>query len=159
MKKMPYGEADFLVRILSKDFGKIDCLAKGARKSDAKLNSHLDMINFIRISFVQNGERLPTLIDAEIIERFDDWFSDAEHIGSAGKILKLVDAVVPAASPDFSLFSLIISFFQSIPNTTEIFLYEQIFITKFLEHEGYASSLLPPEVTDAIMKLWPNWKI
>src|SRR3989338_8221854 len=87
MKKMPFGEADFLVRLLTKDFGKMDVLAKGARKTASKLNAHLDMLNLVRIQFVKNGERIPTLTDAEIILRFDDWFSDAESISVAGRIL------------------------------------------------------------------------
>ena len=49
MKKMPFGEADFLVRVLTKDFGKMDALAKGARKTASKLNPHLDILNHIRM--------------------------------------------------------------------------------------------------------------
>src|SRR3989338_7448391 len=94
MKKMPFAEADFLVRILSKDFGKIDILAKGARKTASKLNLHLDILNHIRVSYVKNGDRLPTLIDAEILERLDDWFSDADLLSAAGRILQVLDMLI-----------------------------------------------------------------
>ena len=158
LKKMPAGEADFLIRVLSQDFGKIDLLAKGARKSTAKLNSHLDMFNFVRLSWVKNGERLPTLIDAEIIERFDYWFLDAEHIASIGRIGKCLDALLPAGAEDSEALALLISFLRTQLSAQALGEYEHTFLNKFLEHEGYATAFLPPEVSDVIMRLWPNWK-
>src|SRR3989344_6343947 len=94
LRKMPFGEADFLVRVFTRDFGKMDVLAKGARKTISKLNPHLDILNHIRLQFVKNGERMPTLTDAEIISGFGNWFLDANRISTAGRILKTIDLVV-----------------------------------------------------------------
>ena len=160
LRKMPFGEADFLVRIITRDFGKMDILARGARKSASKLNPHLDMLNFLRIAFVQNGERLPTLTDAEIIERFDDWFLDADSIALAGRMLKTIDAIVHAGERDPGLLDIVRALLQSIKDNADGENIGNRFVQAFLAHQGYGEktdySLLPPEVADTIMKTWPN---
>ena len=155
IKKMPFGEADFLVRMLTKDFGKIDILAKGARKSTSKLNMHLDILNHIRISFVKNGDRIPMLTDAEVIARYDDWFLDSEHISVAGRILQTLDQIILPGSKDGDLFLMTLGFF-SAPDSSE----EKAvrFLREIFEEQGYGNSL-PPEYEHNIIKLWPILKI
>lgn len=179
MKKMPFGEADFLVRVLTRDFGKMDVLAKGARKTASKLNAHLDMLNYIRLQFVRsarreggNGERIPTLTDAEVISRLDDWFSDAEKMSVAGRVLKVLDMVILAGSSDETLFNAVLEFFSARggpafggrPEETAIH-----FLKSFFAHEGYGDTLpgseaqlyypaLPDYCREAILKLWPELK-
>ena len=154
MRKMPFGEADFLVRLLTKDFGKMDVLAKGARKSASKLNAHLDMLNYIRLQFVRNGERIPTLTDAEIISRFDDWFSDAERISVAGRMLQVLDLTILPGSKDKELFEMALEFFKSNDFSEARALQ---FLRDLFAHEGHGDSL-PPEHREAIIQKWPDLK-
>lgn len=159
MKKMPFGEADFLVRILTRDFGKMDVLAKGARKTASKLNAHLDILNHIRIQFVKNGERMPTLTDAEIVSRFDDWFSSADSLLVMGRVLKVLDMVILAGSSDETLFNAVLEFFssQAVKNTMVLEKEAADFLQRIFKHEGHGASL-PPEHGEAIIKLWPDLK-
>ena len=168
MKKMPFGEADFLVRLLTKDFGKMDALAKGARKSVSKLNPHLDILNHIRLQFVKNGERIPTLTDAEIISKFDDWFVDADKLSIMGRVIQVLDMVLMPGSSDEKLFQIVLRFFSAErpkaiqadpPNREAVggFPSEQEalhFLRDFFSHEGHGDSL-PPEHREAIIRLWP----
>ena len=154
MKKTPYAEADFLVRVLTKDFGKIDILAKGARKTASKLNLHLDILNHIRLQFVKNGERLPTLMDAEIIAKYDDWFLDADKLSIMGRILQVIDMVILPGAKNETLFSMAIDFFGSTKQNQETALN---FLREFFAHEGHGDSL-PDERQEAILKLWPRLK-
>ncbi len=154
MKKMPFAEADFLVRILSKDFGKIDILAKGARKTASKLNLHLDMLNHIRFSFVKNGERLPTLTDAEILARLDDWFLNADLLSIAGRVLQVLDMLILHGSKDEELFGMALNFFKKPDPSQENAIK---FLRELFGHEGYGDEL-PPEHAEKIIKLWPQLK-
>jgi len=153
MKKMPFGEADFLVRVLTRDFGKIDILAKGARKTTSKLNPHLDMLNHVRIQFVKNGERMPTLTDAEIISGLGGWFSDAGTVSLAGRMLRTIDVVIMHGARDEKLFSMTLDFFsEARPEAHAVH-----FLRDFFRHEGHGDSL-PPEHQEAIIRLWPDLK-
>jgi len=161
MKKMPFGEADFLVRVFTKDFGKMDLLAKGARKAAAKLNAHLDMLNLVRISFVKNGERIPTLIDVDGIAKYDDWFLDMDHMELVGKMLRTVDVLIHPESPDPELFSFISQSFGSVPHA-RLSEYGIDFLNQMLSHEGYGKKFdydaLPGELTQSILEIWPVLK-
>jgi len=53
LKQTLVGEADIFVTILTKDFGKITLLAKGAKKISAKLAPHLDILNRSEIAFIK----------------------------------------------------------------------------------------------------------
>ena len=167
MRKTPFGEADFLVRVLTKDFGKMDVLAKGTRKTASKLNAHLDMLNHIRLQFVKpastsaslggNGERIPTLTDAEIISRFDDWFADANKMSVVGRVLKVLDIVILAVSSDNTLFQAVLEFFSSQAGKDSKVLEKEAadFLQRIFKYEGHGASL-PPEHQEAIIRLWPD---
>lgn len=153
IKKTPFAEADFLVRVLTRDFGKMDALAKGARKAASKLNPHLDILNHIRMQFVKNGERIPTLMDAEIIAKYDDWFSDADKLSIMGRVLQVIDMVVLPGAKDEKIFLMILNFFEKAKNEAGAL----NFLREFFRHEGHGDSL-PEEREEAILKLWPRLK-
>lgn len=142
-----------MVRVFTKDFGKIDILAKGARKTVSKLNLHLDILNHIRLQFVKNGERLPTLMDAEIIFRFDDWFLSADKLSIAGRILQVIDMVILPGAKDEKLFFILLNFFKKAKDEKSAV----DFLRAFFEHEGYGNTL-PSEFEERIIKLWPILK-
>lgn len=158
MKKMPFAEADFLVRVLTRDFGKVDILAKGARKSVSKLNLHLDILNHARLSFVKNGDaagnRIPTLTDAEVISRFDDWFLESGSLSVAGRVLQVLDLIILHYSKDEELYLKTVDFF-SRPSPSEE--NAVAFLREVFRHEGHGDAL-PPEQLNSIIRLWPILK-
>ena len=159
LKKTPYGEADFLVRIFAHSFGKIDVIAKGARKSVSKLNAHLDALNAIRFSFVKNGERLPTLTDAEVLDRFDAWFCDAGALAFAQRIAKTLDMLAAPDQENDDLLRKTIMFLQRTPSAA-LERDAEMFLRDILAHEGFGSdadvNTLPHQLANGIMKLWPT---
>lgn len=166
IKKTPFGEADFLVRFFADRFGKIDVLARGARKSASKLNAHLDFLNYVRFSFVKNGERLPTLTDAEIINRNDHLIASYEAMAFLRRIAKTIDIMIPQEQEDDALLEQLKRFLTQTavdlinPNWA---IQENIFLSELFAHEGYGpearATALPSEVANSIMKLWPALKI
>lgn len=69
LRKDEWGEADWLVTALSRDFGKIRLRVQGARKHGAKLQGHIEPGSLAELSFVigRNGYRLVT---ARLVEHF-----------------------------------------------------------------------------------------
>src|SRR3989344_7746991 len=58
------GEADKLLAVYSRDFGKITILAKSSRLLQSKLKGHLKTGAYSRLMFVQGADRL-LLTDAQ----------------------------------------------------------------------------------------------
>lgn len=152
IKKMPYNEHDFLVRILTKDFGKVEVLARGARKPLSKLNSQVDFLDLVEISFVKNGGPL-TLIDALAKNKC---VFDFSSFSIAGKVAKTMDLVTPFEVADKNSYLLVKKYFLS-NNFAENKSIE--FLKSVFSHEGYGKSLeksfLPEDVKESIMTIWP----
>lgn len=154
IKKTPYGEADFWVRVLTKDFGKIDLRARGVRKYNSKLKSHLDFLDHSNISFVKNEDRVPTIIDAEKISSNNNNFLNTEKLRDTLNVMRVIDEIIPLEVKDFKLFSLARDFL-----TSDIDNYSALFMQNVIFHEGYGMvSSLPTSTQDFIIKKWPVLK-
>lgn len=90
LKKDEWGEADWLVTALSRDFGKIRLRAQGARKHSAKLQGHIEPGSLADLSFVvgRNGYRLTT---ARLIEFFPLTRSSPAKLSTLFLLLRLLD--------------------------------------------------------------------
>lgn len=154
LKKTPQRECDFLVRVLTNDFGKIDLRARGARKSNAKLNAHLDFLDEISVSFVKNGDNLPIIIDSKKISSNTHWFQSQNSLREAGHIARVIDLIIPLEVRDTNLFSLVRRFFVSGNQNSA-----EHFVRSIILHEGYGKALsLPTYAQDFIIKEWPILK-
>lgn len=153
LKKMPHGEADFLVLILTRNFGKLDFRARGARKHTSKLNPHLDFLNLINFSFVKNGDAVPTLIDVSV-EKINNF--DFECFPIISKVAKTIDCIIPHEICDKTLFLLVEDylFSENFSEDKSTELVKNVFL-----HEGYGKnifeSFLPEETKAGIIELWP----
>ena len=154
LKKTPYGEADFLARILTKDFGKIDLRMRGARKHNSKLNPHLDLLDCVGMSFVKNGDRVPTVIDSQKISNFGNLSRNSNNFTEAAKIIRAIDLLMPLEVKDHKLFFVVKDFLASFPKISS-----ENFLRNIISHEGYGKALsLPESVQEFIINTWPLLK-
>ena len=105
LKKDPYGEADLLVTILTKDFGKIKVMAQGVRKEAAKLKGHLELLAYSAISFVI-GKNFYRLTSAEAKDFFLGLRGDFSKLRIAYYITNLIDSNAFEEKGDARLFRL-----------------------------------------------------
>lgn len=105
IKKEPYGEADLLITILTKDFGKIKVMAQGVRKEAAKLKGHLEPPTYSAISFVI-GRNFYRLTSAEAKDFFIGLRSSLDKLRFAFYIVNLIDSNAFEEKGDFRLFDL-----------------------------------------------------
>lgn len=69
LKRRPFGEADRLVTLLTPDHGKIDAIAKGARKPASKKTGHVELFTRTDV-LIASGRELGILTQAEMIEPY-----------------------------------------------------------------------------------------
>lgn len=70
-KKEPRGESDEILILFTKDFGRLEILAKGVKKIKSKLRGNVNLFYLSRIEFIQ-GKVYKTLTDTALIEKFED---------------------------------------------------------------------------------------
>ena len=67
IRKINLNEADRIISVLTKDYGKIDCIAKGARKLKSKFCGRLELFYHVKLTCFQ-GRELAILNEADIID-------------------------------------------------------------------------------------------
>ena len=82
------GEADIFVAILTKDFGKINLFAKGAKKINAKLAPHLDVLNRSEIAFIK-GKNFWRITNSVTLEYYKNIKSDFNRLMAGFFIIEL----------------------------------------------------------------------
>lgn len=78
IRKCDFGEADRIVTLLTDEFGKIDCLAKGARRLKSKFCGRLELFNEIEITAF-TGRELHYLNEARLITAYPEEKEVSRH--------------------------------------------------------------------------------
>jgi len=70
LSRRNYGEADRILIVISKDFGKMSLLCKGIRKIKSKKRGHLEIFSRIKFSAI-NGKGMDIMTEVQTINSFD----------------------------------------------------------------------------------------
>lgn len=115
-KKSDRNEADRIFSIFTYDFGRLEIFAKAIRKIDAKLRGGIDTLYWSDIEFIQ-GKHNKTLIDARIIKKPQEIFSNPKALILATKITGVLDEIIKGAEKEESLFLLLQEVLGFLSNT------------------------------------------
>jgi len=144
LKKIDSGEADRLFTIYTKNFGKLELLAKAIRKIKSKLRGGLEIFYLSEIEFIQ-GKTHKTLTDAILIEGFKNLKKDLARLVVAYRISEIFNKLVKGQEADEKLWHLLIETFQKLnaddlkPKIYNLIYY--YFIWNFLSLLGYQPEL------------------
>jgi len=106
LKKVDNGEADRLFTVYTKDFGKLELLARAVRKIKSKLRAGLELFYLSEIEFIQ-GKTHKTLTDAILINNFKNLRKDLTRLTIAYKISEVFDRLVRGQESDKKLWQLL----------------------------------------------------
>lgn len=133
---------DALISFYSLDFGKVNLIARGLKKSSSKLAGHLEPLNLVDLMIIKGRER--DYVGSAISENsFLDIKGSYEKVILAGSGLKFLSDLTFEKQPDYNIFLLLNDFLyflnkadnNFIPDKIDIFLY--FFKLKLLEFLGY----------------------
>jgi DNA repair protein RecO len=139
LSRKNFGEADRIVTIFTRDYGKITVLAKGVRRPRSKKAGHLELGNWCRI-FVAKGKNLDLLTEIELKTAFGiNEFSE----NKANKIyhfLEIVKNITPDGQRNQSTFVLLVHFLKQITKGEDFNLVSTTFKIKLLNSLGFFST-------------------
>ena len=90
LRKSPVGEADLISSVYTREHGKLDVLARGARRLTSKLMGHFEPLTLVRLS-VARGRTLDTVAEAEVVNAFPDVKSDYVSVARGLHVAELID--------------------------------------------------------------------
>jgi DNA repair protein RecO (recombination protein O) len=106
LKRNNYGEADKLLTIFTKQYGKIRVIAKGVRKLSSRKAGSLELFNH-SIVFLVKGKGLDLVTEAQNIDLFKKWRKDLEKVSTAYYFCELVDKLTPDNQSHPAVFELL----------------------------------------------------
>ena len=144
LKETHAGEADKVFTLFTKDFGKIDVLAKSIRKIASKLKGGTPLFSISEIGFIM-GRNRRTLTDAVLINNFENMKQNLENIKVARDIAWLIDNLIKGPQKDDRVWQLLLEVFTALNKSkrmvSEARLLYHYFFWKFISFLGYRPEL------------------
>ena len=124
LKSMKYGETSKIITFFTQDFGKIKCIAKGARGNKSKFGSTLDPLQVVSIVFYQKEHRdLQLVTQADTLHQFKQLATTLESLAATFSIVELLNRVTHDDHPNIQLFHVAVAALQAInknPHSSEL---------------------------------------
>lgn len=135
LKRTNFGEADRILTIYTKHYGKIKALAKGVRKIASRKGGNVETFNHVSLLLVQ-GKNFDIVTEAEVVESFKSWRRDLKKVGLAFYFSELVDKLTPEGQANRVVFELLREYLVKIGREGEFELIRS-FEEKLLEELGF----------------------
>ena len=113
LKRINYGEADRILTIYTKHYGKIKVMAKGVRRITSRRGGNIELFNQT-ILFLHKGRNLDILQEAQVVSSFKDWRRNLKKVSIAYYFSELVDKLTPEAQANQRVFILLQCFLTKI---------------------------------------------
>lgn len=86
-----FGEADRIVTLLTRDYGKIRVIAKGVRKERSKLAAGIELFSVSEVGFVPGRGDIATLTAARLLNHYNNFISDLTKVDFTYAALKRIN--------------------------------------------------------------------
>ncbi|MBZ9572336.1 DNA repair protein RecO [Patescibacteria group bacterium] len=115
LKKEDLREADRVFTFFTRDFGKLELLARGERKIKSKLRAGLELFYLTDIEFIQ-GKTYKTLTDTSLIDNFKNIRKNLERLKIANLIAEILNDFLKGEEKDENLWELLNDIFLKLNN-------------------------------------------
>lgn len=163
LNKVDVGETDRIYNVYTKESGKIRLLAKGVRKSNAKLAGNLEPVSFAEIFSVKkrgSGKITGVISTDSFLYIKEDIFA----LEKVFYIFKIFDKLITQEEKDEKLFNLFLSFLSSLDKicskkqeNLKIEILSLGFIFKLLKNLGYELIVKKCAVCSSKLKAGENY--
>jgi len=119
IKRNNFLEASLILDIWTKDYGKVEAVARSARKIKGKLKGHLELFLWTELIFAK-GKNIDTITSSLTIESFSNLRNNLEFSYGAYYILELVDKMTIEGHRDERVFCLLLDSLKKINNLNKI---------------------------------------
>jgi DNA repair protein RecO (recombination protein O) len=142
LRSIPYGEADKIVTLYTRDCGKIKGFAKGAKRSRKRFGNSLEICSYINASFFEKENAdLVRLNHCDLIRSFAGLREDIHKLAWASYLIELVNEMTAERIKNIGLFNLLIFSLKTIDHGALKEEIQRIFEVRLLSCLGYQPRL------------------
>lgn len=145
LRGRPHGESDKIVTFLTKDWGKVTGIAKGAKRSQRRFVNVLEPFTHIQLRFrPSRTDELAFIFGCDLLQNFRGPSRNLQCFALASYVCELVDAMVTGREAGQEIYMLLLHSLQTLEQASSV---SRAFLPTFelllLTHTGYA-----PHLTD-----------
>jgi DNA repair protein RecO (recombination protein O) len=137
---MEFKEADKIVTIYTKDYGKISAIAKGVRKTKSKFGSSLEILTY-SIFLIYKGRNIDIVSQTEILESFFSTSKEVIKFAFAANCVEIVNKLTEEREINIGLFNLLKEVLHYLRGTKDSKLLALSFKWQTMSILGYRPSL------------------
>lgn len=138
LKRHNFGEADRILTLYTRDFGKLSALAKGVRRPRSKKAGHVELGTWCKV-FLARGKNIDLLIEVETKRAFGIGEISDVRANKIYHLLELVNNLTPWSQKNADVFRLLVIFLKKIEDQ-EFNLAFCVFKVKLLSSLGFFSA-------------------
>lgn len=155
LNRTDFGEADRILTFLTDDRGKIRAIAKGVRKSKAKLAGSIELFSISDLTLIVGRSELDTLISARLVKHYGNIVKNIERTTLAYNFMKIINkSTEDRAEPEY--FELLNKSFSALDDSDIVPQLTQLwFQMHLLKLAGHTPNL---QTDEAGVKLLENQK-
>lgn len=145
IKEVNTGDADKIITLFSKNHGKVQVFAKGARRTRSSLSASCQLLAYSDFVLFK-GRDSYNISSGELIESFYDLRNDIERLTFAAHITEIVNDIVQEEQPSARLLQLYLNTLHLLnKNTKNPLLLVRVFELRAMSIIGYAPNTLDGE--------------
>ncbi len=134
-----FGEADKIVTLFTREKGKVQAVAKGARRPTSKFGGRLEVFSHNNV-MLATARTLDIISQCETIDSFYRIREDGGKLNIGFYMVKLIDIMTEDRQVNVELFELLLSGLKALENGLNRELLPRIFEVKLCETEGFLPS-------------------
>jgi len=117
LRRVPVGESDLVVTLLTETLGRVSAIARAARRSQRRFGGSLEALHTLRVRLEERtGSELMVLVEARIATVRSGLLGDLERMQIAGRALGWVRDAVPPHLREPSLWSATLALLDDLGN-------------------------------------------
>ena len=113
LRKSQAGEADLISSLYTREHGKLDVLARGARRLTSKLIGHFEPLTLVRLS-IARGRTLDIVAEAEVVNAFPDVKADYASVVRGLHVAELIDGFSASSATNPQVLDLALQTLEAI---------------------------------------------
>jgi DNA repair protein RecO (recombination protein O) len=143
LRTRAYAESDKIVTFLSRDWGKLTGIAKGAKRSRRRFVNVLEPFTHVQLRFrPSRSEDLMFILGCELIQAFRRPSADLERFALASYVVELADVMVAGREAGQEMYDLVLTGLSTLEDETNLSpIFSSLFALHILGHAGYAPDL------------------
>jgi DNA repair protein RecO (recombination protein O) len=131
-----YSEADRILVVYSRNYGKISFMAKGVRKPKSRKRGSLEVFSHIKFSAAR-GRNLDIIEETEIIDSFQTIRKSLKRVAVAYYLMEVIGRVTREDKKNEKFFTLILKYLRNLKTTKSLRKLREEFISQTLVLLGF----------------------